>query len=88
MKQTVLTEKRGSGMCSFGAPLVLLRCSFGDAKDARYIYGGCTDVSRRCDGGVTLVSRRCNGDLTEMSRRSHGYLTEVYVSNSIGQLFG
>ena len=88
MKQTVLTEKRGSGRSSFGVPLVLLWCSLGDAKDARYIHGGCTEVSRRCDVGVTLVSRRCNGDLTEMSRRSHGYLTEVYASNSMGLLFG
>ena len=88
MKQTVLTEKRGSGRSSFGVPLVLLWCSFGDTEDARYIHGGCTEVSRRCDGGLTLVSRRCNGDLTEKSRRSNGDLTEVYASNSIGLLFG
>ena len=88
MMQTVLTEKRGSGRCSFGGPLVLLWCSLGNTEDARYIYGGCMDVSRRCDGGLTLVSRRCNGGLTEMSRRSDGYLTEVYASNSIGLLFG
>lgn len=87
MKQTVLTEKQGFGRCCFGVPLVLLRCSFGDAKDARYIRG-CTDVSRRCDVGVTLVSRRCHGGLTENARRSHGYMTEMYASNSIGLLFG
>jgi hypothetical protein len=43
---------------SLGAPSVLLCSPYGDSEDARYINGGPTEQSWRCDGGVCFWQPR------------------------------